>query len=829
MRMFSNSTSLSTLFIIVLVIFTFNCSQEMPKNIHTVTDSVATTTTTISRDNSPDVTDLTEINITNIPINASFDKNQLFYEYSVDYSVEKVKILAVKSGTNGKIVFNGKADGINDATNDLESGKYSNDIKLNYGENKIVIKLINADGQIKNWTVKIYRNDNNNLLSILLFSNGILSSKNGMYEGKVSNSISKVWFKLAARDYRSTMKMSFKDVTTDIFQNIQSDYIDLDVGENIIKIIVTAPDGKSKNIYVVKISRNDRTGSPVVTPYLSDFYESLNLTFKSFTENAAIIYTTDGTTPTRNNGVKTVNNGGITIYKSTVIKAIAVSEDKEDSMVAEKVYLMKTLQSLTNNVNLLSIYSSDGVLSPLFDKSITNYDLELSSSVSSFFLRLKSEDINAVMKIKAKFDGENEETRNLIYDSPSDGIKVLNDLSTVTIFLKSSDGSSQKTYTINIKRKNKVDEPNIRVDTMYDQTTDSVMALIVGITDWSVLKVTFDGSTPSRIHGEAMPNGIYLLLKQTLTMKAMCYIDGMEDSNVSEYNFDINKYLPYLSDLKVNDLAIPLSFDKKVETYFWEVSNATDSFVFKAVPESLSSSMKINAKFNGIDEESKTLINNINSTPVLLNLGQNRIYIDVTSENGANTKRYNFIVNRKVKLSSPVFSPDGGNFTGSVNVLMQCPEIDASIIYTTDGTMPGLNNGIQIENGSFITLSDTKILRAVSVRNGSESSLSTDRYFTNIFYGSLNIDITLSKPEIASIYFNPSANISVKKGEILIIDGNFTGGINWKWYIDNTLVDSDITLNLDTASYKTGKHYISVVTEKNGVGYSGSLSFNIND
>ncbi|MBP7551937.1 MAG: hypothetical protein KA885_00815 [Spirochaetes bacterium] len=97
---------------------------------------------------------------------------------------------------------------------------------------------------------------------------------------------------------------------------------------------------------------------------------------------------------------------------------------------------------------------------------------------------------------------------------------------------------------------------------------------------------------------------------------------------------------------------------------------------------------------------------------------------------------------------------------------------------------------------------------------------------TTIPNGNVRITISLSSPEIASIIFDKASGFAIAKGSDLIITATFVGGTNWKWYIDNVLL-SEITSTLtwNSGGANVGKHYLSVTTEKNGVRYSGSLSF----
>ncbi|HPO51155.1 MAG TPA: cadherin-like beta sandwich domain-containing protein, partial [Spirochaetota bacterium] len=342
----------------------------------------------------------------------------------------------------------------------------------------------------------------------------------------------------------------------------------------------------------------------------------------------------------------------------------------------------KTYTRLSDNPKLESIYISNGGLRPAFSPDITEYELDLSVSVTKIKVAVKSEEINASIKITAKYDGTNETTKELVYDTPTEDISILNDNDRLSIKVTAPSGLAEKTYKFNIKKKNVTSNPLLLLSSEYDLSNDSMILFIGSVTDGAKIRVTYDGSTPTRTNGSDFPNGGYVILNNSYTIKAFAYFDGMEDSPISELNFDITKYKPYIIDVMVNNESIPFNFNKKAEGYFWEVNSSLESCAIKAICENPKSTMSIKTKFNGTDEVLQSLSHNINSNPITLNPEQNWIEITVTSENKEVTKTYYFVMRKKINsVANPIINPKNSSFVGNIGVLLESPTPDSTIIY----------------------------------------------------------------------------------------------------------------------------------------------------
>jgi hypothetical protein len=77
-------------------------------------------------------------------------------------------------------------------------------------------------------------------------------------------------------------------------------------------------------------------------------------------------------------------------------------------------------------------------------------------------------------------------------------------------------------------------------------------------------------------------------------------------------------------------------------------------------------------------------------------------------------------------LAPPSISPNGGSFAGSVGVILQHPDLSATIRYTLDGTLPATNSAIYY---SPISLTNNLTVRATAFENGFNPSVAANANF----------------------------------------------------------------------------------------------------
>jgi len=78
--------------------------------------------------------------------------------------------------------------------------------------------------------------------------------------------------------------------------------------------------------------------------------------------------------------------------------------------------------------------------------------------------------------------------------------------------------------------------------------------------------------------------------------------------------------------------------------------------------------------------------------------------------------------------TAPTFTPDGGIYSSAQQVVVSCTDSEALIYYTTDGSVPGPENGSIIQSGKSLSVGSATMLRACAVAGGVSSPIKSAAY-----------------------------------------------------------------------------------------------------
>ena len=179
----------------------------------------------------------------------------------------------------------------------VASGIPSVPVSLGVGDNSVFIVVTTEDETTKTYTVTVNRNilkDNADLSNISLSVGALepdFSSDTTSYKVEVANSVSSITFTPTADDAAATITVNGKP----------SAPVSLDVGDNIISIMITAEDGISTKTYTVTVNRvttftltmaiaDESTGSGTIVPsedgiYTYNYGDKVNIKAKANTDS----------------------------------------------------------------------------------------------------------------------------------------------------------------------------------------------------------------------------------------------------------------------------------------------------------------------------------------------------------------------------------------------------------------------------------------------------------------------------------------------------------------------------------------------------------------
>ena len=188
-----------------------------------------------------DVNTLESLKISSGTLSPSFDKN--IFQYQAEVKEDHITIEAIASDSSAKI----EGDVL--------------DHSLNYGVNLFTIKVISARGNLREYTIYITRVFDKNTDSNSSSSSSTEKKKsNDITLKSLSLSVGNIDFKSDTFLYSVSVPYDIENISVEAIASSDKAIIEIQkpdvlvVGENIIKIIVTAEDG-TRGTYVIIVTR----------------------------------------------------------------------------------------------------------------------------------------------------------------------------------------------------------------------------------------------------------------------------------------------------------------------------------------------------------------------------------------------------------------------------------------------------------------------------------------------------------------------------------------------------------------------------------------------
>ena len=205
------------------------------------------------------------------------------------------------------------------------------------------------------------------------------------------------------------------------------------------------------------------------------------------------------------------------------------------------------------------------------------------------------------------------------------------------------------------------------------------------------IRYTTDGTTPTRTYGNIYnkTSGIYISNAYSTTIRAIAYMDGYTDSNVSEFIF-------YTGSSSISATPAAGSYSSPINvTLTTSVFGSTIRYT--------------------LDGSDPTATNGIIYTSPI-NISQSCVLkvISLTSGNVSSIVS-SFVYTIANKVALPYANPVSGNLTSATNIQLYCPTTSTTIRYTTDGSTPTTTTGTIYNSSIYISTNTT--IRAIAYRN----------------------------------------------------------------------------------------------------------------
>ena len=601
-------------------------------------------------------------------LNPTFDpKTQLYYA-SVDYNVDKIILTGVANDSNVRVYGN---------------GTYS----LSVGKNPLAISIINSEDLQKDYQVIVTRKESNDAtLSSLVVKGSTLSPKFNKNTDNYTLTTSKSSLEF------TTIKTTENDATYEVIGNQ-----DFTTGINTVTIRVTAPDKTTTHDYVLSVNKSADTNNNLATlsvlgnTLVPSFHKGVTTYTINVDNNINNIVVT--ATPE----VSTSTISGVGSHQIDVgTNQIDITVTSEAGTV--KKYTIIVTKDGSDNNYLSNLYTSEGVLTPAFDKETLEYIVDVSNEIDEIEIDGKLEDLSSSVegfKTYLLNDGE-----NLIY---------------VTV---TSESGVVRTYKIIVNREEKVSSylKELSVDD-YDlspsfdkENLEYFINVNNETTSLNINAIPEDEKATYEIKGnQDFDIGMN---EVTITVTA-------EDGTKTEYILYVNRNLStnnYLSSIELSEGTLVPDFDPNIMNYDVEVDNSITSIYV-----------------NAIQQDSQSVITTGNGLYNLIT-GKNTILIKVKSAIGV-YRTYTLNINRK---------KSDNNYLSSLSVISNNKEIPFDFNKEKNDYSISVDSSVEyitlkaIKEDSNASVSNTGVKKLSMGVNEFEIPVISESGITNIYKITIN-------------------------------------------------------------------------------------------
>ncbi|HWZ94091.1 MAG TPA: chitobiase/beta-hexosaminidase C-terminal domain-containing protein [Opitutaceae bacterium] len=528
--------------------------------------------------------------------------------------------------------------------------------------------------------------------------------------------------------------------------------------------------------------------TPTFSPPAGTYASAQTVTITTTTSGASIRYTTDGSTPTETNGA--LYAGPVSIATTTTLQAMAYESGYADSAVASGTYTIGSscisVSSSNGFDNIAMSSSQSGTFTATFDASPSlspsNAVIGLSKGTQTAYTGLSciarfntSGDIDAYNGTAYQAASVIPYAKNTtyhfrmvvnvpantysVYVTPPGGSELtvglnykfrsaVTSLDTWTIDVNATPGGSVTVCNLSGSGSGgTVAAPSFSPGAGTYSTAQTV--LINDSTSGASIRYTTDGSAPSETAGILYTGSISI--SATTKLEAIAYKTGMTDSPVTTGNYTI----PPIPSAPV--------FSPGAGTYTSMPTVTITSSGASSIYYTTDGSLPIS---------SSTLY----TGPILIS---SSMTLEAIGTNNSGTSPFTtgqYTLNLP-QVAPPTFTPPTGTYTSAQTVTITSATSGASIVYTTDGSIPTerggtVTHGTPLPNGGSFTISTSGTLDAMAYKFGMN-----DSNYTPCNY-------TISPTQVAAPTFSPGAGTYTNAQAVTITSA--TSGASIAYTTDGT-------------------------------------------
>lgn len=658
-----------------------------------------------------------------------FDPDTISYSLSVDNSVEKVNIKAVAEVATSTITGTGEKQ----LTTGLNT--YNIEVKAEDNTTKTYVIVINKAASSNNYLASLLADQPLNET----FGKELLN-----YTATVANNIDQINIQAIAEDVNATV--------------VGDGQYNLKVGHNQIDITVTA-ENNTFRIYSIDVYREPSTNN-----YLSDLrvngttVNGFDRTKTSYSMTVENNITQADIQATLEDSTASIQGTGITYLVTSNTNTINIVVTAENGDI--KTYTIDIIRKKSSNNNLAMLSSTEGTLSPAFEKNTTKYSMSVPYEITSLNLTTVVEDANATLEVEGNVDFQ------------------IGSNNTVTIAVKAEDGTT-KTYQIQVTR---LPQANNYLSDLTVTSSSGKTYNLDAKFDRNILnyKVTVEEDDTNLVIGGTQENSSSTVNGfENITVTSFPYIHQVVVTSAGgidrTYTLTIERRKSSNAKLKgitVSQGSLSPAFDPETTDYTLNVDSTTNTIDISAILD------------KGQSVAGDGTIN--------LVYGENNVTLVVTAEDGT-TKTYNIKVVRNENTAATLsnISVTNGTLTPTfksevIDYIAYIGQDATSLIITPTISDPRAKMSISLNDGSYQEINsiditdfeqanivkikvegtDGTIIYTVSVLKQSSEKITSDKYGHDISDGMIKtVKIDTKAEEIKDQLDNDNTKLKIYEND----------------------------------------------------------------
>ncbi|WP_291400567.1 cadherin-like beta sandwich domain-containing protein, partial [Daejeonella sp.] len=495
---------------------------------------------------------------------------------------------------------------------------------------------------------------------------------------------------------------------------------ELEVGDNIFSVVVTAPDERTRKTYTLNVRRLSNDAN------LTDIFTSEGGISPSFNaETLRYDIPVAGTLTSIQLGAKvkqanaTLKINGTTVLDGQLSAALNLPNFGANTfpilVTAEDGVTTKTYTVVVSRVSvvLTNLSSSTGQIQESFDVTRKSYTQHVDNAVSRIGLRPEALDPNAVIRVNGErvLSGE---------------LSTLFDLevgtNTLTVDVLAVDGSLSDKYALTVSRGAPAAEARLQnlvfnsgtLNQTFDSDTKAYTMNVPFAADTTLVTATaLDPNATLSINGVPVQNGTASPAIRLVQGDNTVRVDVTAQNGLVQesYTVTITRGAPTsedkLSSLSVTNATLSPTFSENTFAYTSSVNFSVSSVRLTAIAKDVNASIRINGEL---------LKSGVASEPILLVQGSNSIQVEVFGQDGSNTNSaYTITITRAAPSSdaslsalslsqgtlSPTFASNTIAYTSTVPFVAESTSISAT---PSNSNATLLINGETVSSGQFSSM-----------------------------------------------------------------------------------------------------------------------------